>query len=425
MKRRMFLGGVMLMATTAISPVSSAIAQEFDWRSKEGKTINVSLSRHPWQEAIEPMIPEFEKLTGIKVNLNTLPEQQYLTKTVADLTGGVFSQDVFMTQYYDASTYQTNGWTADLAPYIKAADAAGYDWDDFFPAARYVADIGGQYLDRVAITSEAQVLVYRTDVLEELGLPVPTTFEELATTAEKITADTRYAGVTLRGAASNWWPFYGVVKSFGGEYVELPDVTPVVNSPETVAALEMYARLAATAPRGVTSYDWDEINTAMLSGQATLFLDSSVIFARLQDPELSTVVDKIGIAPMVAGPAGPAGNSHFWTVSLSATAAEPDAGWLFIQWATSKEIQGRIALAGVLGSRASSWEVEGLDTVFPQEFIDAVAKSLETSVVVPANAQFYELMDPLRAQIQEVVLGNVDAKTALDAVQAEWERIIK
>jgi ABC-type glycerol-3-phosphate transport system substrate-binding protein len=163
----------------------------------------------------------------------------------------------------------------------------------------------------------------------------------------------------------------------------------------------------------------------MLSGQAALFLDSSVIYGRLQDPELSTVVGKIGIAPMPAGPAGAAGNSHFWTISLAASAKEPDAGWLFIQWATSKDIQARIALAGVLGSRQSSWQAEGLNQVFPQEFIDAVAKSLETAVVVPANPKFYELMDPLRAQIQEVILGDTDAKTALDAVQAEWERILQ
>ena len=35
------------------------------------------------------------------------------------------------------------------------------------------------YSDRVAITSEAQVLVYRTDVLEAAGVAVPTTFDEL------------------------------------------------------------------------------------------------------------------------------------------------------------------------------------------------------------------------------------------------------
>ena len=423
MKRRaLFLStAAMIVASMASGPV---VAQDQAyWRAQEGKTVNVAMSRHPWQEAIEPLIPEFEELTGIMVNFSKLPEQQYLTKAVADLTSGVFGQDVFMTQYYDSPTYQQNGWTADLQPYLDKAEASGYDWEDFFPAARDVASIGGLYLDRVAITSEAQSLVYRKDVLEELGADVPTTFEELAALAERIDNETDYSGLTLRGGASNWWPFYGFVKSYGGEYIEVPELKPMINSPENQAAIAMYARLGTTAPRGVTSYDWDEINTAMLSGQATLFLDSSVIYARLQNPELSNVVGKIGIAPMPAGPAGSHGHAHFWTISLSATAPEPEAGWLFLQWATSKDIQSRIALAGVLGTRASSWAVEGLDEVFPAEFISAVSKTLEGAVISPANLKFYEFMDPLRAQIQEVLLGNVAPADALADVQADWERI--
>jgi ABC-type glycerol-3-phosphate transport system substrate-binding protein len=415
----------MAAATLSFAGAPVTAQGEFDWRSHEGATVNVMMSRHPWQEAIEPFIPEFEELTGITVNLTKLPEQQFLTKVVADLTSGTFSQDVFMTQYYDAPTFQAEGWTADLQPYLDAAEVAGYDWEDFFPAARDVSSIGGRYVDRIAITSEAQALVYRTDILEDLGIAVPTTFDELASAAERISAETDFAGFTLRGGASNWWPFYGFVRSYGGDYVTVPDLSPVIASPEAGAALAMYNRLAATAPRGVTSYDWDEINTAMLSGQAAMFLDSSVIFARLQDPNLSNVVGKIGIAPMVAGPAGPVGHSHFWSISLSATAPQPEAGWLFIQWATSPEMQGRIALEGVLGARASSWQVEGLDAVFPPEFINAVKKSLETAVISPANLKFFELMDPLRVQIQESMMGNAEPDAALTAVQEEWVRILQ
>lgn len=422
---RTVISAAALAAAASVTGVQAFAQDGFDWRAQEDATINVMMSRHPWQEAIEPFIPEFEELTGIDVNLTKLPEQQFLTKVVADLTSGTFSQDVFMTQYYDAPTFQSEGWTADLQPYIDAAASADYDWDDFFPAARDVSTIGGDYLDRIAITSEAQVLVYRTDIFKELGITVPTTFGELAEAAEKIVAETDHSGLTLRGGASNWWPFYGYVRSYGGEYVTVPELSPQISSPEAAEALAMYDRLAATAPRGVTSYDWDEINTAMLSGQSAMFLDSSVIYARLQDPDLSTVVGNIGIAPMVEGPGGRHGHSHFWSISLSSTAPSPDAGWLFIQWATSAEMQGKIALEGVLGARASSWEVEGLDKVFPQEFIDAVATSLDTAVISPANLQFFELMDPLRVQIQESILGNVEPAAALETVQDEWSRILQ
>jgi ABC-type glycerol-3-phosphate transport system substrate-binding protein len=405
----------------------SAYAQSgFDWKQQSGKTINVGMSRHPWQEAIEPMIPEFEALTGITVKLSKLPEQQYLTKTVADLTGGTFSQDVFMTQYYDSPSYQQKGWTKDIGPLLdnaKLTDKATYDWEDFFPAARDVAKIGGKYSDRIAITSEAQTLIYRADVLKEKGLEVPKTFADLTAAAAKISEGGNMFGMTMRGGAANWWPFYGFVKSFGGDYVTR-DLKPVINSKESKAALESYVKLASFCPPGITNSDWDEINTAMLSGQAAMFLDSSVIYSRLQDKEASTVVGKVGVAPMVAGPAGPHGQAHFWTISLADKAAEPEAGWLFMQWATSKDIQGKIALKGVLGPRSSAWEVDGLSKVFPDEFLKAVQTSLKTAVISPANLKFFELMDPLRAQVQEAILGNASASDSLDKVQAAWEKIL-
>ena len=40
-----------------------------DWQQFKGEEIVVSLRSHPWQRAIQPYFPIFEKLTGIKINL--------------------------------------------------------------------------------------------------------------------------------------------------------------------------------------------------------------------------------------------------------------------------------------------------------------------------------------------------------------------
>lgn len=433
MNRREFLLSTVFAAGALAMPgfVARALAQaaseaQIDWKQFDGTAIDLLFSRHPWQEAIEPLIPEFEALTGITVNLTKLPEQQFITKVSADLTAGSFAFDVFMSQYYDAEKFQAEKWTADLSGFLantQLTDPAWYDWEDFFPAAREVATIGGQYPDRVSITSEAQALVYRSDVLEAVGVGVPTTFDELLAACAAI--QEKGGGVypiTLRGGAANWWPLYGVVRSYGGDY--LVDRKPVIDSAESKAALTTYAALSQFAPPGITNSDWDEINTAMLSGQAAMFLDSSVVYGRLQDPSISTVAGKIGIAPFPAGPAGPHGNSHYWSISMAESSQKKDAAWLFIQWATSKPTQSALALAGILGPRASSWQVEGLAEKFPQEFLDAVSKSLETAVIVPAVEQFYELMDPLRAAVQEVILGNQTADVALDGVQEAWVKIL-
>jgi multiple sugar transport system substrate-binding protein len=427
--RRDFMAGT--AAACALSGFSSASAEtgafgSIDWKQQSGKRLNVFMARHPWQEAIEPDIDQFQALTGIDVQLSKLPEAQYATKVAADMSAGVFEYDVFMSQYYDAPRYEAAQWTAPLDPLMKnpkLTDSAWYDWHDFFPGARQIAAIGGKYADRIAITAEAQVLIYRTDVLDKLSITPPASFTALLAAANNINKTGNISGITLRGGTYAWWPFYGVVRSYGGDFLT-PELKPVIDSTQDVAALQMYADLAHDAPQGVTSYDWDEINTAMLSGQAAMFLDSSVIYSRIKDPSLSTVADKIGVAPFPTGPAGRHGSSHYWSLSMSAASKRQDAGWLFIQWATSKPVQAALQAKGVLAPRASVYDTSGANKMYSPDFLRAVKTSLATAVILPANAKFFELMDPLRVAVQQVITGSDTASSALKSVEQQWQTIL-
>lgn len=422
------LGGVLLAATVTSGQTQSQVASaKIDWKQFSGQSINVLLSRHPWQEAITPLVPEFERLTGMKVNVQALPETQYVTKVPADLTAGTFQFDVFMNQYYDKPQYAAEHWTADLKPLMddpKLTDKQWYNWNDFFPGARDISTVGNTYMDRVAITAETQILVYRKDLLLQAGIKTPPrTFDALLDAAKTIKAKTGVAGITLRGGAAVWWPLYGVVKSYGGEYFTKAGA-PAASDPKTIAGMKMYAALSAQAPAGITTYDWDQINTAMLTGQAAMFLDSSVIFPRLQDKSISQVAGKIGAAPMPSGPGGRAAHSHFWSISIAESSKAKGPAWLFVQWATSADIQGRLALKGVLAPRNSGWKVPGFNALYPADYRNAVQTSLKSSVISPVNSKFYELMDPLRATAQNIILGRQDAAAGMAEVQNKWVSIL-
>jgi ABC-type glycerol-3-phosphate transport system substrate-binding protein len=260
-------------------------------------------------------------------------------------------------------------------------------------------------------------------VLKDAGVAVPATFDDLIKAAKTISDKGGPSGITLRGGPTNWWPLYGVVRSYGGDYLDA-DGKPVINSPQSKAGLDAFAALAASAPQGVTSYDWDEINTAMLSGQAAMFLDSSVIYGRLQDPKLSTVTGKIGAAPFPAGPSGRHGNSHYWSISIADASKNKEAAWLFVQWATSKATQLALGQKGILPPRDSVIQASELKAVFGPELLGAIATTLASAVTPPADLKFNELMDPLRAATQEVILGNEKASAALDGVEQQWKQIL-
>jgi ABC-type glycerol-3-phosphate transport system substrate-binding protein len=425
----LFAGGTPEQKATVTLPAAIPAASKADinWQQFKGKTVSVLFSNHPWQEGIEPLIPEFEKLTGLKVKLVKLPEAEYLTKVPADFTAGTFAFDVFMSQYYDSPKYQQEKWTADLAPLMrdrKLTDPGWYDWNDFFPAAQNIATVGGLYSDRVAITSEAQVLIYREDIFQELGLSVPKTFDELLANANAITTKKPgVAGITLRGGAAIWWPLFGVLKSYGGGYFDA-DWNPIIASQQSKAGARMYVELCKNTPRGVTSYDWDEINTAMLAGRAAMFLDSSVIYSRLADAGQSTVVGKVKMAPFPSGPGGRVAHSHYWSVSLAESSKQKAEGWLFLQWATSKEIMYRLGLTGVLAPRACVWEQPDFVKQFTPDFASSVKETLKTAVISPAHARFFEAMDIVRAEMQKVILGEEELDRALAFTQGEWKKIM-
>lgn len=431
-RKQFLLGGLagagMLLSGLPAFAVTDADFQSanIDWKQFKGENVKVLLTRHPWQEAIEPLIPQFESLTGIKVDLRKLPEKQFLTKVPADLTAGTFKFDVFMTQIYEAPKYAQEHWVAEIKQYMddpKLTDASWYDWNDFFPGAQQAAVMGNTPFANLAVTAESQLLIYRKDVLSELGIEVPKTFDELLAAAKTISDSGKMNGITVRGGPALWWPLYGVVSSYGGDYLDA-DLKVALDRPETVKAIQMYADLAKYAPKGVTNYDWDEINTAMLSSQAAMFIDASVIYPRLVDPKLSTIGDKIGVAPFPAGPAGPHSNSQYWTISMSNSTVNKPAAWLFMQWATSKPVQAELARGGVLGARASSWEQPELKEKFGADFIDSVQTTLKTAVLTRANVSFLQLVDALRQGVQKTILNEKSAEDAMKDAASVWRKAL-
>jgi multiple sugar transport system substrate-binding protein len=407
------------------STIPSAEEANINWRRFQGETINVLFCRHPWQETIEPLIPDFEKLTGIKVKIATLPEKEYLTKVPADLTAGTFAFDVFMSQYYDAPQYDLEEWTARLGTYIldpELTDLDWYNWTDFFPAAQKIATAGGTYEDRVAITAEVQSLIYRKDILENVGLTVPGTFDELLEAAEKITQQTEKSGVVLRGHTTLWWPLYGVVKSYGGDYFTA-DYQPVINSVETMAGIGMWKDLMMYAPPGVTGFCWEEIVTATVAGETAMFLDSSGLYSSLLLRGLAK--DKAGIAPFPAGPGGRIPHAHMWSISMSSISKKKPIAWLFIQWVTAQEAQFKQALSGkTLTPRMSALSHPEVMVKNP-DLVYTVSQGLKAGVLSRPHLKFWELMDPFARALQEVILGKKEVEPTLNEVQKVWIKILK
>ncbi|HTU03603.1 MAG TPA: hypothetical protein VMG58_17355, partial [Candidatus Sulfotelmatobacter sp.] len=74
-----------LICLAVVLLVGSATAQTFNPQIAKGTTIRVIQNKGTVGLAVEALLPEFEKLTGIKVQYETYPEDQYRQKVLMEL----------------------------------------------------------------------------------------------------------------------------------------------------------------------------------------------------------------------------------------------------------------------------------------------------------------------------------------------------
>jgi N,N'-diacetylchitobiose transport system substrate-binding protein len=162
----------------------------------------------------------------------------------------------------------------------------------------------------------ARALIYRTDVLASLGLPVPTTWAELLTVGRAIRDRTGMAAFSVAGNAAHY--VLPMVWQNGGEiaYRKAGVWRSGMTSPQAVAAVQFYAdlyRVERFAPAGALSWNARDVRKAFEAGDLAMMIgggwDVRALLAA--HPELN---GKVGAALLPAGPSGDrdsfAGGSH-------------------------------------------------------------------------------------------------------------------
>ncbi|HBG02001.1 MAG TPA: ABC transporter substrate-binding protein [Firmicutes bacterium] len=346
----------------------------------KGTTLRVLLSNHPWTDAIRPLIPEFEEATGIKVQVESLFEDQLSQKLLVEFASGTSTIDVFMQRpLQEAKQFQTNGWYADLRPF--AQDDAELDLDDFFPSGILAETVDG-VLTGIPIVTEQEIIYYRKDLFEEAGIKVPTTMEEFEVAAAHFNdpANGFYGFVSRGQRAAAVTQFSSYLYSFDASFDV--DGVATLNTPEAIAAFTFYGDMLRNyGPPGVLNMSWPQALAIFAQGNAAMYTDASVFYSNMLDPEQSDVGELVGFAQFPAGSAGSRPYSVVsWGVSMAGTSRNKEAAWEFMKWATSKETTLAAQYRQVPSARTSAWaNPEGVVN-FPAQLVDVIMASSEGSM---------------------------------------------
>jgi len=418
-----------------------AAAQEFDWQSQSGAEINVLLISHQFVESVQPLIPEFEALTGITVNLEVLAEQAGNEKILADLSSRAGTVDVFMTSPLQNWQFATAGWIEPLDTYLSdpaLTDNAAYQVEDFFQGVlnsnRWtrvpLAGIGEGDLWGLPINSESYLIAYRPSVFEELGLEVPETYADLLAIADRLDDGAAQFGLITR--FDTYWdlPYltFGTMLQSYGVTMIYEDGTLGICSPESIAATNDFVTLIQTAsPEGAGAFTWYEALQGFSSGQYALSFNEADLFAPVyENPDDSAISDDVGYAPTPLGPDGQrAAGAWIWSMSMNAASDDKDAAWLFLNWVTSPDTMVATHLGGNMNPvRQSAWENPDVAAMVdswgatPGQYREVTATMGEVAAIrFPPHPELTRALDRWAAAVQEVYFRGTDTAEALCAAQ--------
>jgi multiple sugar transport system substrate-binding protein len=277
--------------------------------------------------ATRDIIDAFTKKTGIKVKLVAVAEDQFNQILTSNAAAGKLPDAIGGLPLGQVRTLSSNK--------LIDTDAVKSVVDDLDPAtfndsALKLTEDGDQQL---AVPSEAwvQLLVYRKDLFEKAGLPVPKTYDDVLAAAKALDSSKTagFIGANVAGDAFTEQTFEEIGLGNNCQLVD-DGGTVTFDSPECQAALDFYGKLQQDY--SVTgAQDVDTTRAAYFAGKGAMLIWSSFILdemAGLRKDALPTcpecksdpafLAKNSGVVTSIQGPSGkgPAtfGEITSWTI---------------------------------------------------------------------------------------------------------------
>ena len=420
------------MAAFGVYSMIPAIARGANVARKyDGVTLNVSTFSTAWPQLIRQWLPEFEALTGAKVQLDTPAFPVYNQRADLELSTRGSAYDVVNVTFIYTSRWINAGWLTPLDEFVANPNLTPADWglQDFLPATLAAETGRDGKLYGIPYVVEAMLTgASRYDLIQQAGLAFPKTTDDLVKVLQAVNKKERVAGYVTDNHYG--WTFIPYLQAFGGNVFRAPpdDLFPTLDTPEAVQAADYFARLIREfGPNGGITYTADQSLQALKQGRVNLSDASQTYLAQLGNTESSRTLNSAHFGPMVNGPKGwfPGMATH--ALGIPAGSKNKEAAWAFIQWALSKHNTARTLAAGY-GSPTrrsdidspvfrSKQVINGVDLA--QLSIDAIDQAGKGGYMKYRTVEFYPQVDQqLNKAIALIASGQLSAKEAMAQAQA-------
>jgi multiple sugar transport system substrate-binding protein len=343
-RRRSILKGSAGAAAVASIGAGSALftpfvrAQDLKFTPEKGARLRVLRWSRFVQGDIDAYmanVKKFTETTGIEVRVDSENWEDVRPKAAVAANTGA-GPDIILSTNDDANLYPDKLLdVTDLAEYL------GRKYGGWYPAAETFMRPDGKRWIGLPLGATGSLIVYRESMVKAAGFSsFPKTTDEFLKLFQALKAKGTPGGMALGNATgdSTWCNW--LVWAFGGKLVDKSNKV-VLDSPETIKALEYAKELYATFIPGTLSWLDPNNNKAFLDGQISVTNNGiSVYYAakNATDPKVKEMAADINHAVFPVGPVGQPTESHLFFNQMAMKYTKfPNAAKEFLRFMMEKE----------------------------------------------------------------------------------------
>lgn len=381
-------------------------------------------SSRAFQKAAE----DFEAATGNKVNIQVYAYADLRDKQILELSSSTGAIDVIVV---DGPI-----WLEELKDHLEPLDsyveADGFDTSVYVPTYLDMTTSDGA-LYGLPIRIAPWPLMYRADLLEEVGAEVPETFEELREVSLLVKEKTGAYGLALALKQTNylvasWLPFlYG----FGGNILNDDWTAADFNTEagrESLQFLVDLYRVDKVIPDSALDAEMDGVVTAMQQGIAAMTFTYAPYYLDMNDEEKSDFAGNFEVAAVTpyaesSGLTAGAVEISGWSFAINADSANKQLAWEFLKFAGSPEEQRTLALeANNTPTVESVFSDPDFVSIYPSA--ESLLQAARTARQRPGIASWSKVEDALMRELSAAVNGVKSPDQALADAEAEVNEIL-
>lgn len=338
--------------------------------AQDQPTIAIAINQAPWFPAFERTVRFYEEETGNRVELRVFTFEGLLENTL----------NAANTQSPEFDIYNLNeGWCAAfyaggfVTPFSEIDPDFELDpevieygsvtrWD---AEASFFAENAPVY--GLPHNGNIQLLFYRSDLYEELGLEPPTTWDEAINAAQAIREqrDDVY-GYAFRGQRAGYavtYDFLPLLRGSGGSIFANPpeDWTVTLDNEAGQQAIDLFAELLSYGPADPQNIGQAEVIALMQNGQLLQTHLACAAWAPMDDEAASSVAGLVDYAPVPRPTDGEhSATSGIWLfgIPVHIEDAQKRAAYEFLSWLMTKNAQMQYAQAEGVVTREDVYNSE-------------------------------------------------------------------